>query len=390
MSLIGNFTLGEFDNMDSFEEDTMDTRSERENNNESGGKSNNVRHNNNKGSFLGRMSISKMDAFLNNPGFGGSSGKSKSRKEKVQDTDNEAEMSKAVLDDFVDEYVKNKSDVSVINNLMAVQFAGVAKIMSQYYEKKFADIADSMNNVIKLMTTKTFAIGLMSLIKKKDEVFDDWGDVKRNIAALISLALETSHMKMVEETKSIYVEIIAEHIWDFEVKELQAKFKLTDDAAIDLLIGVPKFGCNMSDTEIRSQYDTLLSMLLNHGKCAINYLDAEHQKELFYYLFKDDNRIAIKAAGQCLGDEMLSFEEAEDEALYQEYVKMLYQVVDEHDLDEIRSVLRFIVKKRSDMADKEMDTVTVFDVNTALEYENIKKAMIDYAEHSEAAKKFLV
>ena len=383
MSLIGNFSLGDFDGTNN----TSEKSNRNKNNNNNG---DNRERRNNKGTFLGRMSMTKMSDFLSSPGFGEPSRKSNSRKDKVEDANNDIEMSKAILDDFVDEYMKNKSDVAVINNLMIHQFAGIAKIMTHYYDKKYESISNSMNNVIKLMTTKTFAIGLMSLIKKKDEVFDDWGDVKRDIATLISLALETSHMKMVEETKSIYVEIISEHIWDFEIKDLQTRFKLTEDAAIDLVIGVPKFGCDMTDTEIRMQYDAVLSMLLNHGKCAINYLDAEHQKELFYYLFKDDNRIAMKAAGQCLGSELLEFEEEEDQVLYNEYVKMLYLILDEHDLEEIRSVLRYIVKTRSTMLEQEVDDVTVFDVNTALEYDNIKKAMLDYIDHSEAAKKFLV
>lgn len=333
-------------------------------------------------SFLNKMSnISLMTPF-------GGKTEPKTRKEK-SNKDNTLEMFQATLDDFVEEFKKNKSDPQAINSLMAIDFGTVAKIMTNYFDKKYESIATSFNNVIKLMTTKTFAMSLNAFYDKREDLFDNWEEIKLPIVSLIALAIETSHTKMMEETLSIYTEIL-EDAWSFEIKELTSKFQITEDAALELLISVPNFRQNMSDTQIRGCYDAILNMLLNHGKTAIQYLNAENQKELFYWFFKDENRIAVKAAGQCLGDELLQFEEAEDQSLYEEYIKALYMIVNEHDIEEIRSVLRYIVKVRSKIADENRETITVFDVGAALEYPNIKTAMLDYIDHSESAKKFLV
>lgn len=295
---------------------------------------------------------------------------------------------KDTLDNFVSGYKSNKTNPTFISELLNLNLIKIADIMSKYYNKDMEPIAESMNNVITLLTTKSFAISVNSYIKNNENI-PDWDIVKKNIAALLSLGLETSHNKMMSETKSIYVDIIST-IYDFEIKELTLKYHLTEDAALDLFVGIPHFGEKLTDAQIRGCYDTFLTMLINHGKCAIEYLNAENQKDLFYYFFRDEDRIATKAAGQCLGDERIEFEEDADQTLYEQYVKMLYEVVNEHDLDEIRMVIRYIVKSRIKMVESKSETVTVFDVNEALQYENIKTAMLDYIDHNENAKEILV
>ena len=61
----------------------------------------------------------------------------------------------------------------------------------------------------------------------------------------------------------------------------------------------------------------------------------------------------------------------------------------EHDLDDIRVMLRYIVKSRAKIVEEKRDDVLVFDTEKAIEYDNIRKALVDYIEHSNAAKKFL-
>lgn len=349
---------------------------------------------NNQNSALKGLSLSSYASFLKRGPFGTNKNKKEStRVEKVQTSPshskNDVEIAQAALDDFVEKYTTNKSDSTYIQALLGAEYVKVAEIMEHYYDNAYQSIIESMNNVIKLMTAKTFALNLLGAVKKKDEVFDDWNYARQPIAALIALALDTHHMKMITDTKLFYVEIISEHIYDFEIKEIQSKFNLSEDAATDLVISAPSFGQDMVDAEIRHQYGAILSMLINHGKSAMEYMSAENQKELFYYIFKDEDRIAVKAVGQCLGDELIAFEEEADEALYNEYVKMLYMVLNEHDLDEIRVVLRYIVKVRAGIKKEGKDTITIFDVKKAVEYDNIKTALLDYIESSESARTFL-
>lgn len=368
---IGNF------NMSKFDEDERPSRS------------NNNSRNNNTPSRLGGLKFKSLTGFKGTP-FGGK--KDQTRKDRVSNENanpKQTVIDQAVIDDFVEAYIKNKADIEVCQDLLKSQFVEVASILTNYYNNDYKNIVESMNNVIKLMTTKTFVLNLLGVVKKKDDLFLNWNEDRVPIAEAISLALETSHSKMIDETKSMYIEIISEHIYDFEIKEISKKFKLTEDAAIDLVIGVPRFGRTMTDSQISHSYDNYLNMLINHGGCAIDYLNAEHQKELFYYLFIDENRVAVKAASYCLASPLLQFENEADEALYEEYLKMLYEVINEHDLEDIRVMLRHMVKTRAKIVEEKRDDAIVFDTEKAIEYDNIRKALVDYIEHSNAAKKFL-
>lgn len=373
---------------------TAASRRERRDENRNKNKKNNNNGPSLKGIRMDRISnYYKTGSFSTEPKPQTKTRTEKARTEKLSHTeDNVADdvaLAQAMLDDFTEKYTTNKTDSTYLQSLIGEDLGKIAEVMFHYYDNAYQNIVESMNNVIKLMTAKAFALNLLTAIKNKDEVFRDWDYARQPIGYLIALALDTHHMKMITDTKSIYVEIISEHIFDFEIKDIQSRFHLSEDAAIDLIIGAPSFGTDMSDIDIRHQYSTILNMLINHGKSATDYMTAENQKNLFYYIFKDANRVAIKAVAQCLGDELIVFEEESDEALYNEYVKMLYDVLNEHDFDEIRFVLRYIVKVRADIKKAGKDTITTFDVKKAVEYENIKSALLDYVETSDSAKTFL-
>ena len=298
---------------------------------------------------------------------------------------------KNLLDEFVQTYKDNKTNPNVLNDLMDDKFIEVCEVMDKYYDKGMESIVSSMNSILVLSTIKAFSITVNNFMSRKDEVIDDFNLVKRYIAGFLSLALETNHNRMMSDTKSIYIDIITD-IYEFEVKDLSIRFNLTEDAILDLLIGIPHFGEDMTISQIKSCYDNFLEMLINHGRSAIDYMNAEHQKELFYYLFKDADGIAVKAAGQCLSDPRIVFDDEQDQALYQEYIKMLYEVVNEHDINEIKMVIRFIITTRERMKKVNEGEITAFDVKEALEYENIKTAITDYLANDKngKAKEFLV
>lgn len=366
-------------------------------NNNSGNRNNN-RNDNQKQpsrSYLGTKFASGMIG-----GFGPSITKTiKEEKAKTTETsddnqDTEAKYlddCKTLLDNFVQTYKDNKTNPNVLNDLMNDHFIEVCKVMDKYYDKGMEPIMSSMNNILVLSTIKAFSITVNNFMSRKDEIIDDFDTVKRYIASFLSLALETNHNRMMTDTKSVYVEIITD-IYSFEVKDLSIRFNLSEDAILDLLIGIPHFGEDMTSSQIKSCYDTFLEMLINHGRSAIDYMTAEHQKELFYYLFKDADGIAVKAAGQCLSDPRIVFDDDQDQVLYKEYIKMLYEVINEHDINEIKMVLRFIVNTRERMAKADEGNITSFDVSEALEYDNIKTAITDYLANDKngKAKEFLV
>lgn len=338
---------------------------------------------------LRNLNLPKLSDFSN---FG-SKKKIETRKDKVESTKSKSNedsykvsIDQAVLDDFVEMYVKNKSNVEVVVELLSKQLIDIGTIMQNYYNPAYKDITESMNNVIRLLTTRAFAVNLLTLVKDAESVFEYWDEDRRIIGELISLTFETRHKIIAEETKAIYMEILTDYVWTFELTELQSKFVLSQDAALDLVIGIPKFGRPMTDGEIRRTYTSFIDLLINHGAAASNYLTDEHQKELFYYLYRDDNKNAIKAVAYCLSAELLEFENDEDQELYKQYLSMLYKVVDEHDIEDIRIVLRQVRKAKAKLIADGTETTTVFETNVAVGYDNIRTALLDYIEHNADAK----
>ena len=315
------------------------------------------------------------------------------RKDKVMSDQNKsneesykANIDQAVLDDFVEMYVKNKSDSEVVMELLSKQLIDIGMIMQNYYNPAYKEVTESMNNVIRLLTTRAFAVNLLTLVKDAESAFEYWDDDRRIIGELISLTFETRHKVIAEETKAIYMEILTDYVWNFELTEIKPKFVLSEDAALDLVIGVPKFGRPMTDGEIRRTYVSFIDLLINHGGAASNYLTSEHQKELFYYLDRDDNKNAIKAAAYCLSAELLEFENEADQELYKQYIDMLYTLVNEHDIEDIRIVLRQVRRAKTKLITDGAETTTVFQTDVAVTYDNIRTALLDYIEHNADAK----
>ena len=354
---------------------------------------------------LGRFSTGFMDTlYSSNLGTFGKKHK-ETRVEKAEkdfhNTQNNASAMKAqvrvdqaVLDDFVEAYTSNKSDSQFITELMRSQIVRVSDVMVHYFDNRYADIVESMNNVVRLMTTKVFTLNLMTIVKNHEEVFNDWEMERLSIGSLISLALVTHHMQMIEETKSLYVEMIAEYIYKFEIQNLMTKYHLTEDAVTELVIDVPYFGRTMTDAYIKFSHNAIFEMLLNHGDCAADYLNAENQKNLFYELFIDEDRVSVKAVGQCLSNDLIEFVEEEGQEqnlgqiLYGEYVEMLYQVLNEHDLADIKVALNFILRTMMRKKKEESDCMIIFNTKRAITYPNIRKAIVDFIKNNESAREY--
>lgn len=319
----------------------------------------------------------------------GNRGNSNSRQELTRvkpDPEDEIKVKQSVLDDFISSYNKNRMNSQVVNDLILDNFVDVCDIMTHYFDNKYSKIVESMNNVLKVMETKVFATRLSALIKQQENFSDEF---RSNLAELISLTLESRHSVMADDTKIMYAEIMKEHLFSFDIADMMERFRLSEEAALDLVIGLPLFGKTINDATIARYAEKYVELLINHADTMIDYMTAEAQKELFYYIFKDANGIALKAVGRCLSHELIAFDNDKMSALYTEFIKMLYLILDEHDISEIRFVLKFIVKVMSERVEAGKELPIVYSTETASACENIKKAIVNYAETSEAAKRFL-
>ena len=300
--------------------------------------------------------------------------------------DSAIDIEKALMEDFVTDYTANKTNVTELYNLLRNDFPAIAEIISnKYFNKKYVDIVPTMNAVIKLMTTKVFATSLLSTIK--DGAFE-LEDIKYDFGKLISMVLRTSNSKMVDSTMAAYVEIMADHLYNIEMKQLQ-ELGLSDEAATDVVIGIPKLMTQMTENDLKYSVGEFIGIILEHCDTTINTMDAESQKKLFYTIFPQIKYQTNKAVGKCfIADELDLGKDEKRAALYNEYVKMLYMILDEQDIQDIEYVLSFIYKttKANDDANK---AAILFNGKVAVEYDNIAKALKDFVENNKDSKEIL-
>lgn len=300
--------------------------------------------------------------------------------------DSAIDIEKALMEDFVTDYTANKTNVTELYNLLRNDFPAIAEIISnKYFNKKYVNIVPTMNAVIKLMTTKVFATSLLSTIK--DGAFE-LEDIKYDFGKLISMVLRTSNSKMVDSTMAAYVEIMADHLYNIEMKQLQ-ELGLSDEAATDVVIGIPKLMTQMTENDLKYSVGEFIGIILEHCDTTINTMDAESQKKLFYTIFPQIKYQTNKAVGKCfIADELDLGKDEKRAALYNEYVKMLYMILDEQDIQDIEYVLSFVYKttKANDDANK---AAILFNGKVAVEYDNIAKALKDFVENNKDSKEIL-
>jgi len=313
-------------------------------------------------------------------------------KEKTKQVDGKTKMAmtQAVLDDFVQAYKKNKTDTVELYELLKTDFPAVCKIMTNYFNDKYESIVESMNNVIDLMTTKVFSTALLTIATDKDECcWDD--ETMDDMAVLISIVLNTSRNKMISETAEIYREIVADVLFPVLRKNLEDDFGISEDAATDLLVLMPKFGKKITNKEIRQYADTFLTWLIAYYEETIACMDAEQQEKLFYRAFPDDaNNQTVKVVGQCLSKEAVSFEDDKQAALYKEYITAMYNILNKSDIPEIKMVLKFIVNELVKREAEHKDNPIIFNPDDAAELDNIDTALADFVDKDENARKFFI
>ena len=295
------------------------------------------------------------------------------------------DIEKALMEDFVNDYTANKTNVTELYTLLRNDFPAVAEIISnKYFNKKYTDVVPTMNAVIKLMTTKVFATSLLSTIK--DESFDI-SEVKYDFGKLISMVLNTSNSKMVDSTMAAYVEIMADYLYDIEMKQLQ-ELGLTDEAATDFVIGVPTLMTHMTENDLKYSVGEFVGIILDHADSTIDTMDAESQKKLFYTIFPQIKFQTNKAVGKCFIAEELDLGKDEKRAaLYDQYKKMLYLILDEQDLTDIEYVIQFIYKSVKD--DDANKPAILFNGRDAAEYDNVAKAVKNFIEDNKDSKEVL-
>ena len=335
------------------------------------GKSAKQRKDNNRGSSLRRFGGDNTDRSNNN-----------------NDYVNTVESVNEVLSDFVNNIQKNIDKPSEIKEIIEDSFEDVAAAMRYYYDERMEECLPVMNKVLDIMTTNQFANILLGVLKQ--DPFDNWDDMWKDVALLISILLETSSNKMKEGTIQIYVnDILAGNgMWKTEIDQMVDTIGITEDLAIELVIGLPVKAEDMTDLLMRSTYQSFLNAILTNAEDNIEILNNQAQRKLFDFFFNENGKsgkLASKVIGRYLADEDLDGLTSVESLIYGEFKQMLLEKLDSYDVNNIAFVIRYIVDQK-----KHGVKNTMFDVTKASEYDTIRKAIVQVISNDESAKEYLM
>lgn len=305
------------------------------------------------------------------------------------------------LAQFVTTYSSNKINTPVAKTIVANGFASVANIMSHYTDDSWKKALPEMNKVIILMSSENFSRILKIVLSEGSMVTTKTS--KEDIMRLFNVVLDHNIDRMSDDVITTYVEIVSTLIADIDIKLLMETYGMDEDTALNFVISIPVSVTGVkNDSDIKQYARRFIDEVLRESESTITYMDAECQKKLFYNIFNDKRDIgAMKAVGQCMtSSEIIIHEEYDEEnkemvvdpkkvELVKQYIEALYQIMDDHDIPTIQMVLKFIVKELKKRDEEDNNVPIVFDVRRALEYSNIRKAILDLTENNEDARTYL-
>lgn len=330
-------------------------------------------------------------------------GKNKKQNNNHQQSSLKEEIDDAIytLSEFVSTYSNNRINTPIAKSIVANGFAKVANIMSHYSDNKWDKVMPEMNKVIILMSSENFSRILKIVFS--EGIMVTTNTTKEDVMRLFNLVLDYNIDKMSNDVICNYVEIVTEYVADIDIKLMTDTYGMDEDTALNFVISIPICVTGVkSDIDIKQYSRRFIDEVLRESDSTIAYMNATCQKKLFYNIFNDKKDLgAIKAVGQCLTsseiiipeelgeDGVKSAPDAKKIALLNEYRIALYEILDEYDIPTIQKVLKFIVKELKRRDEAGIDVPIEFNLNAALEYENIRKAILDYTRHNSDARHYL-
>lgn len=278
------------------------------------------------------------------------------------------------INDFCDDFTDNVNNYRSLQDVVIDGLPDVIGYLKSYYSGKTTpSFIDAMNRLIKTISTTQFANTLSSILESG--VWSDRGvydKIWRSLAYALSLALETSYERMHTDVIRKYATVILPRMWKPEINELTTMNGITKDLALDLIIAIPLVNTDWNGANIDALYSRFLDKMLDHAEDNMDVLNWEVQGNL-YDKFFGTGKTALKVIGKYLTSDRLKESESDVvNAVYKEFIKMLYSKLDNYDIEDIKYVFNYVAKYRAENKDK----TTLFDVTTAKQYENVRKGLL--------------
>lgn len=298
------------------------------------------------------------------------------------------------LDEFCDAFAST-TDYRQIRTMVQDDLPEVIKAMNYYYSNNsFDEKTAILNKFVKIVCTSKFANALASVMDSRVWLDDGtWDDIWMSVATSISIALETNYERMHSDVVRSYVRDMLPRIWQPEITDIARRTGVTRDLALDLLIAIPMVnaGKKWSNTTIGVYYDRFVDKMLVHADDNMDILNWEIQGILFDIFFDNKNQTNLKVIGRYLaGPRIQPTGETVKDAVYNEFIKMLYNKLNEFDIKEIGWCLEFVANNLQalDIAGKKLEN-PVFSFAECKKYDNVMKGLADAVDRNEAAATYL-
>lgn len=297
-----------------------------------------------------------------------------------QENDRRAEDILRFCDDFTD----NVNDMRQLKDIILDEFPDAVRHIKAYYSQKNGrQYVDAVNRLINTMAMSQFANTLSKVLEGGVWIDDGTYDkCWRNIAFAISTALETSHEKMHNDVIRIYAANILPRMWKPEINEIVTQTGVTRELVLDLIIAIPMVGAEWNGSNIDAFYGRFLDKMLQHAEDNMDVLNWEVQGML-YDRFFDNKKTGLKIIGKYLTSENITaFESDVAEAVYKQFIKMLYNKLDGYDIKDIAYVFKFVSGFKKDHE----SITTIFNATDASTYENVRKGLLLAMDDQEVMK----
>lgn len=290
--------------------------------------------------------------------------------------------------DFLDEFKKYVDDFQECRLTVTEKFPNIVKYVRNYYSQKNSpSFNDAINKLILAISTTNFANALQSVLEHGD--WDDdsgtYGKCWRSIAFALSVALETAHDRMHGSVISKYATEILPRMWKPEIQDIATSTGVTKDLALDLIIAIPMIDSEWNSANIDAFYGRFLDKMLIHAEDNMDVLNWEVQGMLYKKVF-GSGKPALQVIGKYLTSEPREKLDTEvEQAVYQEFIKMIYSKLDEYDIKDIMYVFRYVanIRKSTDNAP------TIFNAKDAKSWDNVRKGMLQVMEQDKDTMNFL-
>ena len=277
----------------------------------------------------------------------------------------------ATLERFVNEISENSKDIRNVRAILVDSINPVATAIFKLSRSDNRSDANIVNKAIAAFGLGTIPQTLKTLIAEgiiDTKPYNDNGYFESVFSYMVSRILMSSKaLNLTEDIIDIYLSIF-DIVNGTSITMLADQCGIDKTFATDILISYPIAPSMMDNTWIETNYPKFLARIMGHAEENQSVLDSVCISKIFEFIFGNNltkGKVAPKIIGKYLGNKPSIFNDDPMKSIYVEFVKFLYETLNEYDDNTIVLTLRSVANARN------KGIMTLFDDNDASGFENI-------------------